>query len=176
MRNDIAQLRRYLDEDPTLVRNPAAFYGEGYLALAASGRKVEIVDLLLERGARIPDRSNWGAAYAFKHTDIARKLLEHGANPNHRNWLERTVLHEFAHRGDIEKMILLIEFDADLNAIDMEYQSTPLGFAARGGRMDAVKLLLKAGASTELPLSPVWARPIEWAQVRGHEEVERALR
>ena len=176
MRNDVARLRRFLDEDPTLVRNPAAFYGEGYLALAANGRKMKIIDLLLERGARIPDRSNWGAAYAFKHTDVARKLLEQGASPNHRNWLERTILHEFAYQGDIEKLVLLIEFDVDLDAIDLEYQSTALGFAARGGRLDAVKLLLKAGANAELPLSPAWARPVAWAKVRGHEDVERALR
>lgn len=176
MRNDVEQLRYYLDEDPTLVRNPAAFYGEGYLALAASGRKMKIVDLLLERGARIPHQSNWGAAYAFKHIDVARKLLEQGASPNHRNWLERTILHEFAYRGDVEKITLLIEFDVELDAIDMEYQSTPLGFAARGGQLDAVKLLIKAGANPKLPLSPVWARPVAWAKARGHEDVERALR
>lgn len=176
MRNDIERLRRYLDEDPTLVRNPAAFYGEGYLALAASGRKMKIVDLLLERGARIPERSNWGAAYAFKHADVARKLLEHGASPDHRNWLERTVLHEFAYFGDVEKLKLLIEFNVDVDAIDLEYQSTPLGFAARGGRVEALKVLLKAGANPELPLSPVWARPIAWAQARGHSAVEQTLR
>ncbi len=175
MRNDIAQLRRYLDETPSLVRNPAAFYGEGYLALAASRRLMEIVDLLLERGARVPDQSNWGSAYAFKHTDFARKLLEHGASPNHRNWLQRTILHEFAYRGDTEKVELLIEFGVDLNAIDMEYQSTPLGFAARGGRLEAVKVLLDAGANPDLPSLPVWAKPIAWARARGHAEVERVL-
>lgn len=175
MRNDIAQLRRYLDEVPTLVRNPSAFYGEGYLALAVSRRRMEIVDLLLERGARVPDQSNWGSAYAFKHTEVARKLLEHGANPNHRNWLQRTILHEFAYRGDIEKVKLLIEFDANLNAVDMEYQSTPLGFAARGGKLEVVKVLLNAGADPNLPSSPAWAKPIAWARARGHAEVERAL-
>lgn len=58
MSNDITQLRRYLDEVPTLVRNRSAFYGEGYIALAASRRLMEIVDLLLERGASVPDQSN----------------------------------------------------------------------------------------------------------------------
>ncbi|MEM6471051.1 MAG: ankyrin repeat domain-containing protein, partial [Planctomycetota bacterium] len=175
MRNDIDSLRCFLDKDPTLVRNPAAFYGEGYLAFAASRRNMGIVDLLLERGARVPDRSNWGAAYAFKHNDVARKLLEHGASPNHRNWLERTVLHEFSYRGYLDKLELLIEFGAEVNAIDMEYQSTPLGFAARGGQTDAVELLLKAGADPELPSSPVWARPKAWAQSRGHSDLSRTL-
>ena len=45
-----------------------------------------------------------------------------------------TLLHDMAHEGDIPKAMLLLDHGADINPIDEEYQSTPLGMAARWGR------------------------------------------
>ena len=146
--NDLKAVQQYLDQAPELVTNESAFYGEGYLAIAASGELDERVDLLLERGATTPDESNW---------------------------LKRTILHEFAYRGEVEKVKLLIEFGADVDWVDMEYRSTPLGFAARGGQAEATRVLLAAGADPNLPTEPSWARPLAWARTRNHADVKKIL-
>ncbi len=169
--NDLEKVRQYLDENPSLATNNDTFYNEGYLSIAANREFTEIIDLLIERGATIPDQSNWAPNYAFKHLDLARRFLENGASPNHCNWLKRTILHDFSYRGDLDTVNLLLEFGAAIDPIDMEYQSTPLGFAARGGQVEVVKRLLEAGADPNLPEHPPWAKPLAWAKARNHQEV-----
>ena len=169
--NNLEKVRQYLDENPALATNNEAFYGEGYLAIAANRNFTEIIDLLIERGATTPDQSNWGPEYSFKHLDLARRFLENGASPNHCNWLKRTILHFFAYHGDLDKVNLLLEYGAEIDPIDMEYQSTPLGFAARGGQVEVVKRLLEAGADPNIPEHPPWAKPLAWAKARNHPDV-----
>lgn len=69
-------------------------------------------------------------------------------------------MYRFAYRGDLDTVNLLLEFGAEIDPIDMEYQSTPLGFAARGGQVEVVKRLLAAGADPNLPEHPFWAKPL----------------
>lgn len=85
------------------------------------------------------------------------------------------MLREFAYRGDVEQVKLLIEFGADVDLVDMEYRSTPLGFAARGGQVETARALLAAGADPNLPAAPSWARPLAWARARNHPDVEKLL-
>src|SRR6185369_13339282 len=127
-----------LDQHLSLVEDPVAFWGEGILAAPANGAQREMLELLIRRGARVPDVSKWGPQYYFKHTEIGRFLLEQGMNPNHHNWHHFTLLHHFAAKGSREKVLLLLEFGADLNAIDEEYRSTPLACAARWGQHEIV--------------------------------------
>jgi len=49
------------------------------------------------------------------------------------NWRRFTLLHDMAFTGDVPKARLLLDYGADINALDDEYQSTPLGYAATGG-------------------------------------------
>lgn len=94
-RGDIGRVRQLLDEDPSLANRNGDPLG-GYLGsgsplrnAAATGR-VDIVKLLLERGAdpnlpeeQIAPRGHaLYAAAANGHHDIARLLLEQGAYPN----------------------------------------------------------------------------------------------
>ena len=50
------------------------------------------------------------------------------------NWQHTTLLHEMARLGEIRKATLLLDRGADIDAVDQEFQSTPLGFAARWGQ------------------------------------------
>ena len=72
------------------------------------------------------------------------------------------------------RMDLFLEFGADLEAVDEEYRSRPLGWAARSGQEDAVRLLLARGADPNGGQD--WARPLLWAERRGHRSVARTLR
>ncbi len=69
---------------------------------------------------------------------------------------------------------MLLEYGADINAIDQEARSTPLGIAAREGKRDLVALLLDAGADPAVAGAP-WAMPRAWAERRGHAEVAEML-
>ena len=69
---------------------------------------------------------------------------------------------------------MFVEFGADIDAIDEEDRSTPLGIAAREGNKEVVELLLELGADSE-KAGEEWARPVRWAERRGHGEIVEML-
>jgi ankyrin repeat protein len=95
-------------------------------------------------------------------------------DPNHANWREFTLLHDMCFTGDVQKAELLIEYGANIDAIDEEYHSTPLGYAARFGQVALVELLLQSGADPNAAGKP-WAIPIEQARKRGNKKIESML-
>jgi hypothetical protein len=164
-----------LDRRPDLAQDELGFYAEGILAVAANRTRRKMLELLLARGARVPDVAKWGRFYYFKHADIAALLLERGMNPNHMTWHRTTLLHDMAGEGNAEKARLLLKHGAEIDAVDDEFRSTPLGFAARWGRRDLVMLLLDHGADPNVAGAP-WATPLAWAEKKGHPEIARDLR
>jgi ankyrin repeat protein len=68
----------------------------------------------------------------------------------------------------------LLDHGAELDVIEDEYRSTPLGLAARWGRRPLVELLLSRGANPNA-CGAAWSRPLAWARKKGHAEIERAL-
>ncbi len=168
------EVEAMLQERPQLAHDETAFWGEGILAMPAKDGDHHLLELLMEHGARCPDISKWGARYYFKNYLTARFLLERGMNPNHMNWRGFTLLHDMAHTGDLAKARLLIEHGADINRVDDEYRSTPLGYAARWGHVDIVKLLLDCGADPDKSGAP-WSTPLAWARKKNQTEVELVL-
>ena len=169
-----AEVEAMLKRSPELALDQDSFWGEGILAMPAKGADREMLELLMRYGARVPDLSKWGDRYYFKDYDTAAFLMQSGMNPNHMNWLRITLLHEMAFRDELRKASLLLDHGADINAIDDEYQSTPLGYAAHFGRREAVALLLERGADPNKAGAP-WATPMAWARKRGHAEIESDL-
>jgi len=96
-------------------------------------------------------------------------------DPDHMNCHHTTVLHEMAYKGEIRKAALLLDHGADVNAIDEEFQSTPLGLAARWGHRAMAALLLERGADPNGAGRPS-STPIEWARKKGHVELVADLR
>ena len=172
--NALADVEAMLDRRPDLVENPFFFWGEGVLSMPANRGHRKMIDLLLRYGARVPNVSKWGAWYYFKRYDVAAMLLERGMNPNHMNAHHTTLLHDMAYTGDVAKAQLLLAHGARINAVDEEFRSTPLGVAARFGRIDSVRLLLDRGADPEKAAAE-WATPLAWARKKGHREIERLL-
>ena len=133
-----------------------------------------MLELLICSGATVPTISKWGRFYYFKNIDVARMLIERGMNPKHMTWHRVTLLHDMAQDGDIAKATLLLDHGADIDALDGEYRSTPLGMAARWGRLDMVTFLLERGADPNKSGAP-WAMPIRWAQRKGHQAIADQL-
>lgn len=80
------------------------------------------------------------------HLDLARKLIERGADVNKTGW---TPLHYAATGGHLALIELLLDHHAYIDA-ESPNGTTPLMMAAQYGSIDAVKLLLEAGADPGL--------------------------
>lgn len=167
-------VERLLAERADLARNELSSWAEGVLMMPANRRNRALLEVLLLHGARVPLMSKWARFYYFKHDDIATFLMERGMSPHHRTWHGVTLLHDMAQNGDLAKARLLIDHGAELDVVEDEYRSTPLGLAARWGRRPLVELLLSRGANPNASGAP-WSRPLAWARKKGHTEIERAL-
>jgi ankyrin repeat protein len=170
----LKEAEKVLRANPELIQDDDANWGDGVLAGPAHGQRHDVIDLLMRLGARVPKVSKWAPEYYFKHYDTAAFLLARGMDPNHMNWHRFTLLHHMAAVGDLAKARLLLDYGADINAIDDEYRSTPLGVAARRGQRALVELLLERGADPTTAGAP-WAVPVRWAERKGHADIASLL-
>lgn len=122
------------------------------------------------------DRGNW--------LEVLKMLLDHGVDPNVLSRPEQnlTMLHTVVSRNGqiteserVAHATMLLEYGADLEAIDRNLQSTPLGWAARWGKKDLVTLYLDHHADPNLSGEP-WGKPLVWAEKYGHGEISTLLR
>ena len=173
--NALSAVEKLLERRPQLVHYELACWAEGILSMPANRAFRQMLELLLRLGARVPSVAKWGRAYYFKHYDMAALLLERGMSPNHMNWHRTTLLHDMAWEGDIRKAVLLLDHGADINAVDDEFRSTPLGIAARWGRREVVELLMDRGADPN-QAGASWATPLAWAVKKGHSDIAAMLR
>ena len=98
--------------------------GDTLLHLAASGGCLDIVRLLVEHGATIdiPSTERIGSytplscAVFHGQLDICRYLLEQGADRDKPDRYGATPLHDAARGDDLEIVMLLMSYGADLNA------------------------------------------------------------
>jgi ankyrin repeat protein len=115
----------------------------------------EVARILLENGLDINKPTARGSTYlcdaALKgQKGIAQLLLDHGANLAARNKWGGTALHDAALGGSAEVIDLLLDRGAEIDARNLEMGATPLMLAASLGWMDAVVVLLKRGANSQL--------------------------
>ena len=128
--------------------NPNIFPKEdkSTLMLAVKSKNLELVKLLVEKGAKVNALSNYSKETALfeaaeeNNYEIVKYLLEHGANPNIKNKYGEIVLHNLSDE-DISIYKILVEHGADINIKD-DYGYTSLAMAAALSRIDAVKLFL----------------------------------
>ena len=162
-----------LDARPALFDAAAAELA--FTHCVASGHE-GLLRLLLARGLRVPPAVTYCQTYLWRSLALARLLLEHGMDPNLPNWQQIRPLHHQAGQGDVEAAKLFLEFGADPDAVDEEFRSTPLGWAARRGQREFVQFLLaRPGRRPEPAPVPAWAQPRAWAQRRGHPEIAALL-
>ena len=86
---------------------------------------------------------------AVSFSNVARVLLERGADVNAQDGHRSTALHSAARsarHGRVEAIHVLLEHGADVNA-QMDNDTTPLHEAARDGTVEAIRALLEHGAN-----------------------------
>ncbi|MEM7453530.1 MAG: ankyrin repeat domain-containing protein [Planctomycetota bacterium] len=143
--------------------NDASLFG-----MAAERGYKDVVDIFLKYQ---PDMWSRKPAAIGKTPEITDWMLASGMNINQTDWLGVHLLHRGCSAQVLEQFGQL---GVDLNLIDDEHLTTPLGGAARRGDIEFVKLLLANGADP-LVAGAAWARPVEWARRRNHLEIENLL-
>lgn len=163
-----------LEQHPEFALDHSYFWGEGILTFPAKSNNRKLIELLMKYGATVPAILKWTQFYYFERYDAAVFMMEKGMNPNVMSWHHVTLLHDMAQKGYIDKAALLLNYGAEIDPIDEEFQSTPLGMAARWGHLEMVKLLLEKGADPNRSGAD-WSSPLIWVRKKGHHEIERLL-
>ncbi len=180
----------WLGEDDEAVRrvsaDPAAADAGcgGALAAACKQGKRDLLVRLLEAGARVPPVLTACRSYLLSDPGMLHLLLASGMDPSLPNWQLATPLHDLCCRDGrgrprphrTESAAILLDAGARISAIDEDYRSTPLAWAARNDLPEMVELLLARGAPTNLPDDEPWATPLAWATRRGHLQIAELLR
>ncbi len=164
------------------------------LSSAICGGNPAVVALCLDRRPPTPGNSHgllWNCMRLWRlqghrkfkdvdpevYVEIMRLLLDRGASANALGRWDYTPLHDCVHAGahGVKFAALLMDRGAQLDVRDEEILSTPLGWAARWGREDLVRLYLDHGARTNLPDDEPWATPLAWATKKGHAAIAALL-
>ena len=126
------------------------------LMLCAENGELDIVNLLIEYGAKINLYNNFGLnalmyATIKNHINIVALLLEHGSYINEYNWYGKTALIMASHYGYVHIVSLLLDKKANVNLYDNIHGNTALMYAVQTKRINIVRLLLDAGADINIP-------------------------
>jgi ankyrin repeat protein len=173
-RGDFERTSELLHKHPEFAVDETYFWGEGILLFPAKYNDRPMIDLLMSHGAKVPYILKWTQFYYFEDEQGAAYMMEKGMNPNTMSCWHVTVLHDMAQKGHISKAELLLRHGADIDPVDEQYQSTPLGMAARWGQTDMVEYLLAQGADINKAGAP-WATPLAWAKKKNHAAIEQML-
>ena len=173
-KNGYNKVEAILKEHPEFAKDETYFWGEGIMVFAAKENNQKMMELLMSYGAKVPNVLKWTQFYYFERYDSAVFLMESGMNPNVMSWHHVTLLHDMAQKGDTQKAELLIKYGAAIDPVDEEYQSTPLGMAARWGETEMVEYLISKGADPKKS-GASWSTPLAWARKKGHAEIENIL-
>ena len=140
------RIRTLLEDDPALVN---AYSPDGFapLSLAVFFGHPETVEALLAAGAEVNAASRetmkltpLASAMAAGQNQIARTLIDNGANVNAKGENDLTPLHTAAARGNIEAATLLLEHGADINATTKDGKK-PTSYAEERNHPEMVEFL-----------------------------------
>lgn len=147
---DIDTLNPLIKNDPSHINS---YSNDGFtpLGLASFFGHIELVKLLLDQGADPNIAANNSfkvtplhSACAISNYDIAKILIEKGANVNAKQIQGVTPLHSAAHNGQAKLVKLLLKNGAEINS-KMDDGKTPLFMAEEKGFIETSELIKKYG-------------------------------
>jgi ankyrin repeat protein len=112
-------------------------------------------------------------ASAYGHVEVARALIEHGADVSTRAIDKLTSLHVASGRGHIDVVRFLVEHGADAIACD-KGGKTPLHVATRWGHMDVTLFLIEQGTNPTIH-DYGGGTPLHDASTYGYVELTKLL-
>jgi ankyrin repeat protein len=149
-KGDVPAVKALIEKSPQFVE---ARDGDGNTLLhyAASGQDADLVNFLIDKGAKVDlagaqAKTPLHIAASNERREIVAALIKRGAALETRDDYQRTALILCAReRGQAATGRILIDSGADVNAVD-KFGSTALELAAWRGKADFVDLLLEKGA------------------------------
>lgn len=177
-KGEVPAVKTMVEKSPQLVeaRDPE---GMTLLHYAAYGRSPEIVNFLIDRGAKVDAHNPQGhtplhIAAMNDGAEVAGALLERGAVLEARDDYGRTALVLCAReRGGLATVRVLVEGGAEVNATD-KFGSGALELAAWRGKREVVDYLLDKGAKLPAP-GEKWHGLLSMAASQGLETLFRRL-
>ena len=181
-RNDAAAVRNVLVRFPALRQRlddplPNAPFGATPLIAAANQRNLEMIDVLVDAGANIDQRSHWwaGGFSAFgRDAEVNAHLIERGAAVDAHDAAQLGMVDRLralvagdpgvvtARYGDgqtplhvastVEIAELLLDAGADIDALDVDHESTPAQYLV-GDHPEVARYLIERGCRTDLLLA-----------------------
>lgn len=144
---DTNAVRRFLTDQPWLIKKHSPWGGYSLLHIGASYGDTAMIELLLDHGidpneAKQPDRMTpLFFSYKFPYRN-AELLLSCGADINRRAKYGQTVLHQSMMRDDPGWIEFLLQHGADPN-LQTKTRESPWMFAVRWKRLQSAALLEK---------------------------------
>ncbi|XP_051040593.1 protein TANC1 isoform X2 [Phodopus roborovskii] len=141
------------EEHEIEVNGTDTLWGETALTAAAGRGKLEVCELLLERGAAVSRANRRGVPPLFcaarqGHWQIVRLLLDHGCDVNLSDKQGRTPLMVAACEGHLSTVEFLLSKGAALSSLDKEGLSA-LSWACLKGHRAVVQYLVEEGAEID---------------------------
>jgi ankyrin repeat protein len=145
------------------------------LLIAADLDNVPLARLLLETGAKVQyfdeDFGKFSPMHAARSAEMVQLLLDHNADPDLDDDIERRPLHWYATRDNIAAVRAILQHGAEVNPIG--YSETPLHEAALRN-LDIVELLVEHGADVRETDSDL-NTPLHYAALAGKIDVVKFL-
>ncbi|RDH36215.1 ankyrin repeat-containing domain protein [Aspergillus welwitschiae] len=146
-----ARQAKQLLQSCTDINEEKGYFGNA-LAAAIASRKLALVQLVVDAGARLDARGRFGlplrAAAITIQLDIATYFLDKGADPNKRDEDLGDPLQAAASFGKLDMMLLLLSHDASVDGCGGHF-GTALQAACFNGHEQAARLLIDHGASLD---------------------------
>ena len=123
---------------------------------------IEIARTLLNAGARLESvKLTLAAALCLERMDDAMRLAQ---DASAEDW--QVALEAAAMNGGVPALAVVIERGVDVNARNtkVQYHATPLHNAVSSGSLEAVKMLVEAGARVGTKDAAYQATPLTWAE------------
>ncbi len=153
--SDLGTIRKILDAHPDLVNagaelprpdRPSDTFSTRLLHLSIAEAKVDVLRLLIERGADLNARNDDGRlplhdCFELDHDDYAKILLEAGAEPD---------VYAAAVYGMHEKLQQILE-NNPASANDLASGNSPLGWTVYGQQPKSATILFQHGAIADRP-------------------------
>ncbi len=146
--------------------------GNSALMLAAQAGHAACVNMLVAAGANVnfaretDGKSPLIVAAVAGHLECIRILLARGADTEARSNFGNTAALLASFEGHTQVLSLLLSSGAHPSVRNTPHARTPLHYAASGGHVECVKLLLAAGADCDVVCSSGWT-PAHAAASRG---------
>jgi ankyrin repeat protein len=171
-----------VQENMDQILHNALYFGDKALVKLCLEQKPEYDDA--EWFRRLFGLTRGEAGEAEDRAEILSMMMDYGVSPTVCNADDVTLLHltqgcnnTRCNPPEIQIALsrVLIDHGADIDAIDRNLQSTPLGWRCRYGDRATAAYLLERGADPNGAGAP-GAKPLAWAERRGYGDIAEMLK